>query len=36
MSIESTTQTPVQRRTTVSADDGVSLAVREYGPTDAP
>ncbi|PBC36792.1 alpha/beta hydrolase [Rhodococcus sp. ACS1] len=36
MSIESTTQAPVQRRTTVSADDGVSLAVREYGPTDAP
>ncbi|MDF3311416.1 alpha/beta hydrolase [Rhodococcus sp. T2V] len=36
MSIESTTPTLVRRRTTVSADDGVSLAVREYGPTDAP
>ncbi|KAF0959448.1 alpha/beta fold hydrolase [Rhodococcus sp. T7] len=36
MSIESTTRALVPRRTTVTADDGVSLAVREYGPADAP
>ncbi|RZL83460.1 MAG: alpha/beta hydrolase [Rhodococcus sp. (in: high G+C Gram-positive bacteria)] len=36
MSNAITTPGPVVRRTTVSADDDVSLAVREYGPTDAP
>ncbi|MGW5151812.1 alpha/beta fold hydrolase [Rhodococcus koreensis] len=36
MSISITSPEPVERRTAVWTDDGVSLAVREYGPTDAP
>jgi pimeloyl-ACP methyl ester carboxylesterase len=36
MSISITGPELVERRSTVWADDGVSLTVREYGPTDAP
>ncbi|MGK8523044.1 alpha/beta fold hydrolase [Nocardia asteroides] len=35
MSIPSTIPTAAQRRAVVSTDDGVALAVREYGPRDA-
>ncbi|WP_327097840.1 alpha/beta hydrolase [Nocardia vinacea] len=35
MSITSTIATSAQRRATVSTEDGVELAVREYGPRDA-
>ncbi|WP_306358834.1 MULTISPECIES: alpha/beta fold hydrolase [unclassified Nocardia] len=36
MSITSTTATSAHRRATVRTADGVALAVREYGPRDAP
>ncbi|MGO4616419.1 alpha/beta fold hydrolase [Nocardia sp. 2YAB30] len=35
MSISSTTVTSAERRATVSTEDGVALAVREYGPLNA-
>ncbi|MFX0575821.1 alpha/beta fold hydrolase [Nocardia nepalensis] len=35
MSISSTIATSAERRATISTEDGVALAVREYGPRDA-